>query len=277
MTQNFQNELQCSQFEALLADALDGERSSLTADVRQAFDAHGKTCPLCGPLWIETQQGMLLLRSLEEQEPPKNLVHNILAATSMQGQETVVLGRNDAPREKTGWLVRVRRSISYAPLLLRSRFATSFVMAFFSLSVTLSLAGVRIGDVSKIDWHPTALRKSVVLQYTQVESRVQRYYENMRLVYEVESRVRGIKKAVAPSGEGEGKKDDNKQEHQNRNTLPDTSGTPREHDTYSQEREDSLQLAAYAPGHRASGNLMKYASLNHATYVATKRHEGAQI
>jgi len=276
MTQNFQNELQCSQFEALLADALDNANvnvgSSLSSDIRQAFDAHGQSCPQCGPLWSETQQGMLLLRQLEEVDPPKNMLHNILAATSMQGKETVVLGRNDAIREKTGWLAGVRRSLSYAPLLLRSRFATSFVMAFFSLSVTLSLAGVRVGDVSKIDWHPTALRKSVVLQYTQVESRVQRYYENMRLVYEVESRVRGIKKAVAPSGEGEGEgKKENKQEQQNRNTLPDTSGTPREHDTYSQEREDGLQLVAYQPGQTAGGNSMKYATVIHT------KHEGAQI
>lgn len=265
MIRNFQDEFTCSQFEALLADALDGDKS-LSVDVRQAFDAHGQSCPLCGPLWKETREGMLLLRALEEVEPPKNLVHNILAATSMQGQETSVLGPNDAIREKTGWLVSVRRSLSYAPLLLRSRFATSFVMAFFSLSVTLSLAGVRVSDVSKIDWHPNALRKSVVLQYTQVEAKVQRYYDNMRLVYEVESRVRGIKKAVAPSGEG--KPEDNKQERQNRNSLPDTSGSPREHDTYSQERDDTLQLAGNRPVRNASRNLMA---------KATMIDEGAQL
>lgn len=268
MTKNFQNEFECSQFEALLADALDGDSKSISVDVRQAFDAHGRSCPQCGPLWTETQQGMLLLRSLEELEPPKNLVHNILAATSMQGQETPVLGSNDAIRERTGWRASVRRTLGYAPLFMRSRFATSFVMAFFSLSVTLSLAGVRVSDVSKIDWHPNALRKSVVLQYTQVESRVQRYYDNMRLVYEVESRVRGIKKAVAPGGEGEGKKEDNKQEQQNRNTLPDTSGTPREHDTYSQERDDTLQVAVNRPAKNASGNLMA---------KATTIDEGAQL
>jgi hypothetical protein len=276
MTKNFQDELQCSQFEALLADVLDnvshgeGDSSTLPASVRQAFDAHSRSCPLCGPLYAETRAGMMLLRSMQTVEPPKNLVHNILAATSLEGQETVVLGANDAPREKAGWLVSIRRSLSYAPMLMRSRFATSFVMAFFSLSVTLSLAGVRVGDIASIDWHPSALRKSVVLQYTQVESKVARYYDNMRLVYEVESRVQGLKKAVAPSGEGKKDDDDNnKQEQQNRNTPPDTSGQPQPHDTYSQERDSTPQLAQTGLARTSSGSLMAKST--------TRNDEGASL
>ena len=275
MIKKFQNELECSQFEALLADALDlhwdsqgaaGEAGTLPAETRQAFEAHGRSCPVCGPLWAETREGMRMLRGLEMVDPPRNLVHNILVATSMVGQETV-LGPTDAPREKTGLLASLRRSLSYAPLLLRSRFATSFIMAFFSLSVTLSLAGVRISDVSKIDWHPNALRKSVVLQYTEIESRVTRYYDNMRLVYEVESRVRGLRKAVAPERE-EKKNEDNKQEQQNRNTLPDTGGRPRENDTYSQERDSEPQLAQNRLGGDPTASLIA---------KSTMKDEGAQI
>jgi hypothetical protein len=294
MTQKFNHELECSQFEALLAEAIDlgwnglgtegrgdgdGDGTvTLPADARQAFEAHGRSCPVCGPLWAETREGMQMLRQLEFVEPPKNMVHNILAATSMKaaGQEAAVLGRNDAPREKRGFLVSVRRSLSYAPLLLRSRFATSFIMAFFSLSVTLSLMGVRIGDVAKVDWHPNALRKSVVLQYTQVESKVQRYYDNMRLVYEVETRVRGLKKAVAP--EQEEKKNDDKPERQNRNTLPDTSGNPRDNDTYSQERLSEPQLAQNRPaGDPAASLNAKFPVAKSAIARLKTSDEGAQI
>src|SRR5215831_4285951 len=107
MTKDPQNGLQCSEFEALLADALDfysedfysedfysedlyleGGRdavaagSTLTADQRRAFEAHRVSCDICGPMFAEVQQGMALLRGLPEVEPPKNLVHNILAHTS---------------------------------------------------------------------------------------------------------------------------------------------------------------------------------------------------
>src|SRR6185437_4541127 len=110
-------------------------------------------------------------------------------------------------------------------------------MAFFSLALTLNLLGVR---VSQIDWHPTALRKSVVLEYTQIEARVQRYYDNMRLVVELESRVRGLKKASTPQEEPSNNKG-NENRKQNQNSEPDRNGRPKD---YSQERDDfSPQVA----------------------------------
>ncbi len=301
MTQKFNNELECSQFEALLAEAIDlhwnargrndlsGNNNdvhddgagTLPAGTRQAFESHSKTCPVCGPLWAETRDGMLMLHQLDEVEPPRNMVHNILANTSMKvaGQQAVVLGRNDAPREKTGFMVSVRRSLSYAPLLMRSRFATSFIMAFFSLSVTLGVMGVRINDVKNIDWHPNALRKSAVLQYTQIESKVQRYYDNMRLVYEVETRVRGLKKAVVPEQEEKKNTDDSKPERQNRNTPPDTSGNPREKDTYSQERVSEPQLAQnQIPGNSAAKfTTAKFTTAKFTIAKLKTSDEGAQI
>lgn len=220
-------EMDCSRFEALLADALDG---ILTPESQQAFDAHRQSCTLCGPLFLETREGMLLLEAVPELEPPRNLVHNILAATSLAEKRQAAV----APQTE-GWLARLRRMVP-APLggVLHSRFATSFAMAFFSLTLTLNLLGVR---VSQIDWHPSALRKSVVVQYTQIEARVQRYYDNMRIVYEVESRVQGLKK-TAP--EPAGNKNEKQDQDQKRNPNPDTSGRPQENENYSLERNGSL-------------------------------------
>ncbi len=243
MNKDFKNGLQCSEFEAMLADALDWDGtpgaaetgvSVLTAEGRQAFDAHGRSCQLCGPLLAEAQEGMRLLRSMDELEPPKNLLHNILAATSMKE------ARAEAPAGEAskGWLESVRRSFRPSLAgLMRSRFATSFAMAFFSLSLTLTLAGVKLSDVSRIDWHPSALRRTVVLGYTQVEARVARYYDNLRVVYEVESRVRELKKNTTSPQNNE---NNTKPEQQNENKpAPDTSGRPVQHDTYSMDRDGS--------------------------------------
>jgi hypothetical protein len=241
MNKELKNGMECSEFEALLADALD---DTLAAEKRQVFDAHGQSCGVCGPLYAEAWEGLLLIQNLAEVEPPKNLVHNILAVTS--GKDAVA---TKAEVEKLGWLERLGRNMRPQMAgLLHSRFAASFAMAFFSLSITLTLAGVKISDIKNVDFHPTALRKSAVLGFTHVEAKVTSYYENLRLVYQVQARVRELKKNAAPATGGGG---ENRQ--QNRKSAPQDGGRPKEYENYSQERDGSLIAEGYS------------------------RHEGAQI
>jgi hypothetical protein len=216
----------CSEFEALLADALD---SAIAADSRQAFDEHGRSCAVCGPLLAEALEGMLMVRGLAELEPPKNLVHNILAATSRKEATAEQM----AEEAKLGWMERLRRGLKpQVGGLLHSRFAMSFAMAFFSLSITLTLAGVKITDVKNMVENPSLLRKNVVLGYTHVEARVTSYYENLRLVYQVQAKVRELKKNTAPVSEPGGNR------QQNRKSAPE-DGRPKD-ENYSMERDDSL-------------------------------------
>jgi len=242
MNRNPQNGLQCSQFEALLAEALDASHpgaeaalgtgdealEALSPETREAFEAHRLSCANCAFAYAEAREGMLLLQGLEEVEPPRNLIHNILAATSRA--ETAAAEPVARRRRRAGWLDRLRQGLG--PSLggvLHSRFVTSFCMAFFSISLTLSLAGVKVGDIL----HPSALRKSVVLGYTEIEARVMRYYDNMRLVYEVQTQVQKLKKAAAPA-QNDNNKDHNQPEQQNRNPRPD------QEENYSQGRDGSL-------------------------------------
>ncbi len=233
MNSNPQNGMQCSQFEALLAQVLDDAGPEPVADkgaegllpqTREAFEAHRLSCPACAPLYAEAREGMLLLQALGEVDPPRNLVHNILAATS-RAEASVPEAPQVRAKAKAGWFERLR--LSLRPTLggvLHSRFVASFCMAFFSISLTLSLAGVKASDIL----HPNALRKSVVLGYTQIEAKVMRYYDNMRLVYEVQR----LKKAVTPAQNDN--KDSNQPEQQNRNPRPE------QEENYSQGRDGSL-------------------------------------
>ncbi|HEX7289376.1 MAG TPA: hypothetical protein VF532_24545 [Candidatus Angelobacter sp.] len=232
MNKEFQNGMQCSQFEALLAEGLD---ETLAGGLKEAFDLHGQTCPACGPMLAEAREGMLLVAALPEVEPPKNLVHNILAVTSLaEAKSGGKSGVAPAKAAKQGWLDRLR---GFTPGMLHSRFVTSFCMAFFSLSLTLTLAGVKVSDVANAVMHPSTLRKNVVMQYTQLEAKVERYYDNMRLVVEVESRVRNLKKAASPAPDSE---NDNNKQKQNRNEAPDTSHGPEERQNYSRQRDESV-------------------------------------
>jgi hypothetical protein len=270
MNNDFQNGLACSEFEALLAEALD---DALVPETRQEFEAHGRSCQVCGPLWADAQEGMLLVRSLEEVEPPKNLVHNILAATSMKQAAAEPAAQPVAG----GWLNRLRLGVRPSLAgVMRSRFAMSFAMAFFSLSITLTLAGVKVSDVATMVAHPSQLRKSVVLGFTQIEAKVTSYYENLRLVYEVQARVREMKKNTPPaSGTG----NDNKQ--QNRKSAPDDGGRPQQKENYSRELDGRTVAQTGHSTSAGSSTGMLSAWRDESPSLARRgeatRHEGAQI
>ena len=235
MTEKDNIGMECSQFESMLADALDG---TLTEGDNRAFESHAGTCPTCGPMFLEARQGMLWLGRLEDLEPPKNLVHNILAAT------TLAEATQEEAKAKTAQPGRIARM--WKPVkgvlkgMIQPRFATSFSMAFFSLSLTLTLAGVRFKDLAQINWHPSALGKAIVMEYTQVESKVVRFYRNMRLVYEIESRVQEMKKNSS-SDQNDQQKAPAEQPKDNKKKNNDTSGHPEERqERYSRELENAV-------------------------------------
>src|SRR5215471_7149503 len=208
------NRMQCAEFDALLSQAIDG---TLAGERLGAFEAHARECNLCGPLLQEAEAGHAWLKSLAEIEPPAELVTNILLET------TGVLPRRRAPMT-TSWLDRVREFVSgiFSPVVAvarQPRFAMSFGMAFFTLSVTLSLAGVRLSDVRRIDLRPSAIRRT----YYETQGRVVKYYENIRWVYEIQARARQFREAATP---GEQQPEQHNSNDRKDKTNNNTSGQP---------------------------------------------------
>jgi|SRR5579859_2263056 len=201
------NGMQCVEFDLLLSDALDGV---LTGAGLDRFQTHARSCKACGPLFAEAEAGRNWLKGLTEVEPPVSLVTNILASTTgVDTQRLHTTARTPQPR--ISWLERVQASISgvLEPVwatVRQPRFAMSFGMAFFALSVGLTVAGVKPADLRQISLRPSAIRHT----YYNTQARVVRYYENVRIVYEVESRVREIKRTVAPAEPAPAKRKDNK-------------------------------------------------------------------
>lgn len=214
MAAEHHNDMQCSEFDALLSDALD---KILTGPKAQAFQAHAKSCPVCGPLLAEAEMGKRWLEQLVEVDPPQHLVHNILAATT--GIDTARLHGTATPQMSGFDRVSAWAAAAFRPIVAvakQPRFAMSFGMAFFSLSISLSLAGVKLGDLRHVDLRPSAIRRS----YYETSGRVVKYYENIRLVYEMESRLRELKRATTPA-EPAPAKQDNKQRNDNSSGQPD--------------------------------------------------------
>jgi len=239
------NGMQCSEFDALLSQAIDG---TLLGERLQAFEAHRRDCQLCGPMLRDAEAGRSWLKSLEEVEPPAYLVNNILLATS-----GVASGRATA---RATWGERIGRWIDavVSPVVAvarQPRFAMSFGMAFFTLSVTLSIAGVRLSDIRHISLRPSTVRRT----YYEAQGRVVKYYENIRFVYEIESRVRQLKQA-APAEERPEPQPNNK--NNNDNKKKNSSGQPdKQERNYSQEGTHVMYASLPAAGDLQPAGLVR--------------------
>ena len=225
------NRMHCAEFDALLSQAIDG---TLAGERLATFEAHGRDCKLCGPLLLEADAGRTWLKSTVEVEPPEDLVTNILLRTS-----GVLTRQRAGQRVTTSWTDRVGELASaiFSPVVAvarQPRFAMSFGMAFFTLSVTLSLAGVKLSDLRHLDLRPSAVRRN----YYETQGRVVKYYENIRFVYEIESRVRQFKQAATPAEQPrEQPQNDNNDRKDKEKDKNNTSGQPeqKQERNYSQE------------------------------------------
>jgi hypothetical protein len=217
---NQPNGLGCAEFEAWLTDALDGV---LSGERLQAFEAHRASCPDCGPMYAAAEEGLHWLRDLKDEvvEPPARVMDDILRATSRAYLPQGQIERSWWQR-LSGWSV-------LAPVLQtvrQPRFAMSFAMAFCSLSVLLTVLGVTPRDLRRLDLRPSAVVRNVAV----AGGKVQKYYDNVKLVYEIESRVRDLKRATTPEEPDSG---DSKQQKQKTNRIGRPQGD--EHRDYSLE------------------------------------------
>ncbi len=209
------NGMQCSEFEALLSEALD---EKLNGAKLESFQAHGRLCTVCGPLLAEADAGRRWLKSLARE------------STRVQAEAKAGASWKDVV---AGWVRPV-----FAPVFAvarQPRFAMSFGMAFFSLSISLSLAGVKLSDMRHVDLRPSAIKRT----YYETSGRVVKYYENIRFVYEIESRVQQFKRATTPSEPAP--------EEKGKERKNNTSGQPEQKQERNYSQGETQPVLASAP------------------------------
>lgn len=208
----------CLQYEAMLADVIDG---TLSAEDQIAFDRHRETCDICSEMLKDAQRGAAWLEMLKPHrpEPSAALVNRILAETSVRSAQeaAAVRASQRAAAEAASLLSRssATKPLAPAPLsadpgkvlpfrsrvpaplrpalntVLQTRFAMTAAMAFFSVALTLNLTGIHLSDLHARDLRPASLRRS----FYEANAHVVRYYENLRVVYELESHVRDLQRS----------------------------------------------------------------------------------
>src|SRR4030088_3654929 len=159
MPEQTNNGMQCQEFDVLLADALDGV---LTGGKLDRFQGHTRTCSACGPLFAEAEAGRNWLKGLTEVEPSVGLVENILASTTGIASDRLQAPAPSAQPHVSWWEKTQAWASGMGEPIWRTvrqpRFAMSFGMAFFSLSVALSVAGVRPSAFGQESLRQAALR-----------------------------------------------------------------------------------------------------------------------
>lgn len=177
--------LRCEEWEVLLTEALDG---LLPAGERVAFDTHSAECAVCAQLLKQAKQGQEWLEFLDtEPEVPTDLVERIVGKTSgsVAGGPLAVAGVGAIPVQ----VLPVRH------VMWDNRMMMTVAMAFFSIALTLNLAGVRLTHLKLSDLTPASMEMNLTRQFYGAKSSLVRYYDNLRLVYEVESKMRDLRRA----------------------------------------------------------------------------------
>lgn len=207
----------CAEWEALLADALDG---LLNAQEQVAFDTHKSHCAACAELYDEAQKGRQWLEFLSvEPEAPAGLLEKLLSETGpgvTAGNRLATAGNVIAvpapvilpEMRRNGFLATLNR---FEPRLLMTA-----AMAFFSIALTLNMTGVHLSELRLSDLRPSMIRSIVERRLTTASTPVIRYYDHLRLVNEVQDRMRELRRAT----EGEGQQDDGSRQPEQKTQQP---------------------------------------------------------
>jgi len=216
--QNNGTPVDCAEFEVLLADALDGKLDEVQIE---RFDAHLATCARCAPMFGESKLGQAYIQTLkaEELEPPAFIIENILRETVGTVHQKVKI------EDRKTWWDRLKESRWLQPVtatVMQPRFAMSFGMAFFSITILLNVLGVKISSLKNVDVRPS----SVVQTYYETKGKFVKYYENIRWVYELESRIRDLMATPAEPEQQQQPQQETRPENRETSGAPELKSTP---------------------------------------------------
>jgi Putative zinc-finger len=161
----------CEQTEARSSDYLEG---LLAPAERQAFQEHSRACPHCMPLVESLSSLWTHLHSMEELETPPRLVYNILDTT---------LGPRDSI---TGW----RGLLEWMRGLTSPRFVYGTASFMATILMVASASGFSWRKPKLADLRPTNVYRNADRQAHLVYARSSKYVSDMRVVYEIQSRLR---------------------------------------------------------------------------------------
>ena len=147
----------CNEFEILLADYLDG---TLATEEKADIEEHRNACASCAELALDASGAMAFIERVAVVEPPPALVNRILLEVKVGESRNVV---------KLSWVERLLGQ--RGRFILQPRFAMGLAMAVISLAMVGRFWGAAASGVER-SWDRTV-----------------KGYENLQLVYEVQTQL----------------------------------------------------------------------------------------
>jgi anti-sigma factor RsiW len=161
----------CDLIEARLSDYLEG---LLQGPERAAFEAHANSCADCAALVASVRSLVGEMHSMEVFETPPRLVYSILDKT-LGPRETV-----------TGW----QGFLNAIRGLGTPKFAYGAASVMATLFIILGASGFSLRKSKLADFRPAAIYQSADRQAHKVYARSEKYVSDLRVVYEIQSRLR---------------------------------------------------------------------------------------
>ncbi len=140
------------------------------------FEAHLEHCAECRELVEGVRQALELCRSAEDLEPAPWLISKILLATVGERKPTV--------REQLAALLRGA---------IQPRVAYALAMMIFSFSIIVNAAGINLRHLTFEDLNPFTWVNRARRTGHRLYGRAEKFYYDLRVVYEIESRFRRLR------------------------------------------------------------------------------------
>jgi len=160
------------EIENLASDYLEG---LLEPSHRAAVDAHLAGCAACRELLGDVRHVLELCQAAEDAEPKPWLISKIMRATVGERKPT--------------W--RERIAAFFHPVL-QPRVAYPIAMTVFTFSIIVQAAGLHLRSLSYEDLNPRTWVGRANRQGHLLAARAEKFYYDLRVVYEIESRFQQL-------------------------------------------------------------------------------------
>lgn len=187
-----ENAMLCAEFEVLLSDYLDGQLSSAR---RPVLEEHAAQCASCRELMEDAASAMRLLQRVPPLEVPPDLVTRIVYQAPA--------GRVRQPYERRTWFAGV--FTDWLQPLLQPRFAMGMAMTIISFAMLGRCTGVQVQQIRPNDLNPVKIWENIEGRAIRTKDRAAKYYENLRLVYEIRSRLDDLREQQEASSSDDAK------------------------------------------------------------------------
>ena len=165
----------CAELEILLCDYVDG---TLRGEERTALDSHLAGCSACAELAKDVAGVTAFIETVAPAEPPAELLTRIL--------HELPTGRPAA--EKRSWWRKWFGGWVHG--LLQPRYVMGMAMTVLSFSMIAKFAHIEPRQLRPADLDPVKIWASIDDRSHRMWDRTMKYYDNLRLVIEIQSRLK---------------------------------------------------------------------------------------